>query len=194
MAENEKIIWDFLNEKIGNAFGTAGMMGNLYAESNLNSVCLQNSKKKELGMTDEEYTSKVDDGSYTNFINDSAGYGLAQWTYCTRKEGLLEHAKETNKSVGDLTMQLEYFWKELSKGYSEVLDKIKVAKSVMEASNVVMKEYEQPEDQSKAVQEKRASFGQVYYDKFAETNWLYNDIILKKKKIKIKKTKNDLLF
>jgi len=170
MAENEKIIWDFLNEKIGNAFGTAGMMGNLYAESNLNSVCLQNSKKKELGMTDEEYTSKVDDGSYTNFINDSAGYGLAQWTYCTRKEGLLEHAKETNKSVGDLTMQLEYFWKELSKGYSEVLDKIKVAKSVMEASNVVMKEYEQPEDQSKAVQEKRASFGQVYYDKFAETN------------------------
>jgi len=194
MAENEKIIWDFLNEKIGNAFGTAGMMGNLYAESNLNSVCLQNSKKKELGMTDEEYTSKVDDGSYTNFINDSAGYGLAQWTYCTRKEGLLEHAKETNKSVGDLTMQLEYFWKELSKGYSEVLDKIKVAKSVMEASNVVMKEYEQPEDQSKAVQEKRASFGQVYYDKFAETNWLYNDIILKKKKIKIKRTKNDLLF
>ena len=34
-------------------------------------------------MTDKEYTDAVDGGTYTAFSSDSAGYGLAQWTYST---------------------------------------------------------------------------------------------------------------
>lgn len=64
--------------KIGNAYGVAGLMGNLYAESGLRSNNLQNSFEKKLNMSDEAYTRAVDNGTYTNFINDSAGYGLAQ--------------------------------------------------------------------------------------------------------------------
>ncbi len=30
-------------------------------------------------MTDEEYTRQVDNGKYTNFGNDHAGYGFCQW-------------------------------------------------------------------------------------------------------------------
>jgi hypothetical protein len=42
-------------------------------------------------MTDAEYTAAVNNGSYTNFINDSAGYGLAQWTYWSLKRDMLEY-------------------------------------------------------------------------------------------------------
>ena len=37
-------------------------------------------------MDDKQYTAAVDNGSYKNFVNDSAGYGLAQWTYSSRKQ------------------------------------------------------------------------------------------------------------
>lgn len=74
----EKYIWDYLLSKIGNEYGVAGLMGNLQAESGLRSNNLQNTFEKKFGMTDEQYTAAVDNGTYTNFVNDSAGYGLAQ--------------------------------------------------------------------------------------------------------------------
>ena len=75
---DEEKIWDYFMSKIGNAYGVAGLMGNLYAESGLRSNNLQNTFEKRLGMTDEQYTAGVDNGTYTNFVKDSAGYGLAQ--------------------------------------------------------------------------------------------------------------------
>ena len=91
--DTEKTIWDFLHGKISNAYGAAGMMGNLYAESALRPDNLQNTYEKKLGMTDAEYMAAVDNGSYTNFVKDSAGYGLTQWTYWSRKQALLEFAQ-----------------------------------------------------------------------------------------------------
>ena len=38
---------------------------------------LQNNYEKKLGFNDDTYTKAVDNGSYNNFIKDSAGYGLA---------------------------------------------------------------------------------------------------------------------
>ncbi|MBR3016753.1 MAG: N-acetylmuramoyl-L-alanine amidase, partial [Clostridia bacterium] len=64
-----------------NPYAVAGIMGNMMAESGLRSNNLQGSKEKALGMTDEQYTAAVDDGSYTNFVHDGAGYGLFQATY-----------------------------------------------------------------------------------------------------------------
>jgi hypothetical protein len=71
-------IWDFFKSKGLNDYGIAGLMGNLYAESGLRSCNLQNSFENSLGMNDVEYTKAVDNGSYTNFVKDGAGYGLAQ--------------------------------------------------------------------------------------------------------------------
>jgi hypothetical protein len=69
-------------------------MGNLYAESGLKPNNLQNSYEKTLGFTDVTYTEAVDKGTYNNFIHDKAGYGLAQWTWWSRKEALLNYAKQ----------------------------------------------------------------------------------------------------
>lgn len=163
---NEKAIWDYLYGKIGNAYGVAGLMGNLYAESALRPNNLQNTYEKSLGLSDVQYTAKVDDGSYTNFVKDSAGYGLAQWTYWSRKQALQEYAKASGKSIGDLDMQLAFIWKELSEGYKALLKTLQTVTSVTDASTAVLTQYERPADQGASVQAKRATYGQTYYDKY----------------------------
>ena len=77
----EERIWSYLKGQGLTDAGAAGLMGNLYAESGLRPNNLQNSYEGKLGMADAEYTELVDKGSYANFGNDRAGYGLAQ---CTR--------------------------------------------------------------------------------------------------------------
>jgi hypothetical protein len=163
----EKQIWDSLSALIGNDYGVAGLMGNLYAESGLRSNNLQNSFERTLGLTDEQYTAAVDNGGYTNFVNDKAGYGLAQWTFWSRKQALLTYKQAKGTSIGDLNMQLGYLAKELTENYKGVLDCLKNAKSVRYASDVVLTQFEKPADQSEAMKQKRASYGQVYYDKYA---------------------------
>lgn len=165
---NEECIWNYLVGKGMSSAGAAGLMGNLYAESALNTKNLQNSYEKKLGHTDDSYTDAVDNGSYSNFVRDSAGYGLAQWTYWSRKQNMLEFARAAGKSIGDLEMQLDFLFKELSSGYKTVLSVLKTATTVKAASDSVLLNYERPADQSDAVKEKRARYGQDYYDKYAK--------------------------
>ena len=161
---NAKIIWDYLMNKINNPYGVAGLIGNLQAESGLNPRNLQNSCEKKSGYTDQTYTLNVDNGTYTNFVNDKYGYGIAQWTSAGRKQGLLNSRK--NRSIGDLSVQLEWLYTELSTSYKNVLNGLKNAKSVREASDIVLTKFERPKDQSEAVKIKRASYGQYFYDKY----------------------------
>ena len=163
---NEEKIWNYLKGKGLNDYAVSGLMGNLYAESALNPMNLQQSYEKKLGMTDEDYTHDVDSGDYDNFIKDSAGYGLAQWSYWTRKKNLLEFAQNKSRSIGDLEMQLDFLYQELSSSYAGVLKVLKSAKSVREASDVVLLKFEKPKNQSESVQIKRAEYGQKYYDKY----------------------------
>lgn len=166
---NEAIIWNFLKEKGLNDYAVAGIMGNLYAESGLRSNNLQNGFEKKLGLNDEAYTKAVDDGTYAKdlFIKDMAGYGLAQWTFWSRKKSLYEFIKEKNKSIGDLEAQLEYFWKEISSN-GPLFAELKYSNSVKEASDAILHLYERPADQSAAVEKKRADFGTIFYDTYAE--------------------------
>ena len=112
MATNEEIIWQYLKTQGFSDAGAAGLMGNLYAESGFKPTNLQNTFEKKLGFTDDSYTKAVDNGTYGNFVRDSAGYGLAQWTYWSRKHNLLDYAKSQSKSIGDLEMQLNFLYKE----------------------------------------------------------------------------------
>lgn len=166
-SSNEERIYNYLKSKGLNDYGIAGCMGNLFAESGLKANNLQDTYERNLGYSDEKYVSAVDNGAYVNFIYDAAGFGLAQWTYWSRKKALYDFAKSRNKSVGDLETQLEFLYKELSEDYPSVLKTLKNATSVKEASNAVLLQFERPADQSVAVQNKRASYGQTYYDKYA---------------------------
>ncbi len=164
---NEKIIWDYLKQKGLSDYGVAGLMGNLYAESGLNPKNLQQTYERKLDYDDDSYTDAVDHGIYTNFVKDSAGYGIAQWTFWSRKQALFLFAKSREKSIGDLNMQLDFLMKELSEGYTGVLNTLRNANSVLEASNEVLFRFERPANQDESVQQKRCAFGQKYYDQFA---------------------------
>ena len=146
MASNEQIIWQFLKKQGFTDAGAAGMMGNLFAESALSPINLQNTYEKKLGYSDSTYTTAVDNGTYTNFVKDSAGYGLAQWTYWSRKQNLLNYAKSKGVSIGDLNMQLEFLMQELNAGYKPLLNILKTTNSVLEASNGVLLQFERPAD------------------------------------------------
>ena len=165
---NSKIIWDFLKKEGFSDFGVAGLMGNLDAESALRPNNLQDTYSRSLGLSDAEYTAKVDNGTYTNFVRDSAGYGLAQWTYWSRKENLLNYAKSKKKSIGDLEMQLEFLVQELKTSYKNSVYNILVnATTVQQASDVVLMNFERPANAA-TQKSKRAAMGQVYYDKYVK--------------------------
>lgn len=165
MSSTERTIWNYFIVKGMSPAGVAGLMGNLYAESGLNPQNLQNTYQQRLGFTDATYTAAVDSGSYSNFVRDRAGYGLAQWTYWSRKEAMLNFARERGESIGDLIMQLDFMAQEL-KGYVAVWEVLRTARTVKEASDIVLTRYERPANQSRAVKEKRASYGQAFYDAY----------------------------
>ena len=163
----EERIWRFLKGKLLSDCGAAGLMGNLYAESGLNPVNLQNTHERKLGLSDKEYTQQVDFGLYADFVHDGAGYGLAQWTFWSRKQNLLAFAKSREKSIGDLETQLEFLWKELTESYASLAQMLLSASSVRAASDAVLLQFERPADQSETAKARRAAYGQKYYDQFA---------------------------
>lgn len=160
-------IYNRLMAEIKNPYGAAGAMGNIEAESGLRANNLQNSVEKRLGMTDEEYTAAVDNGSYVDFCTDRGGYGLCQWTSAGRKTGLLNFAKSKGVSIGDEDMQIEWLLHELETSYKSVLRSLIAAKSVKEASDVFMCKFERPANQSDANKAARAARGMKYYEMYA---------------------------
>lgn len=159
LPSNADYIRDYLMSFIGNENGVYGLMGNLYAESGLKSNNLQDIKKGE-GVTqrDLDYTKNANNSS-SSFINDNKGYGLAQWTTSDRKKAFYDSLN--GRSVDDLGAQLEYLKSELmSSQYKSVLDKLRNASTIEDASNAVLYGYEKPADRSASVAELRMAYGQ----------------------------------
>ena len=73
-------------------------------------------------------------------------------------------------SVGCLGTQLEFLKKEMEDGYPSMIQTLKNAKSVGEASTAVLTVYERPADMGEAVKAKREQMGQVYLKKFTQTH------------------------
>lgn len=169
---NAKKIWDFLKSKGFNDYACAGIIGNFDCESGLNPRNLQDSYHLILGFTDDQYVNAIDSCTYTRdqFVNDCAGAFLAQWTYPTRKAALYDYAKSTGRSIGDLQMQLEFFYKELKELFPLVLNALICSSSVREASDIMLLNYERPADMSVPAQVKRASYAQKYYIQFSTNN------------------------
>lgn len=180
---DEKKIWNFLKNKGLSDFAVAGIIGNLFAESSLVPKNLQNAFEKKLGFTDDSYTVAVDNGSYNNFVRDGAGYGLAQWTFWSRKEGLYKLVKQRGKSISDLDTQLDYLWVELNGQYKAMLNKLKAVKSVKEASDIILMQFEKPavvingtsakataadKNKLEAVKKERFNYSTHFYNMYAE--------------------------
>ena len=136
----EEKVWFALIDAGFSEYSVAGAMGNFQQESGFKANNLQGSYENSLGMTDETYTDGVNNGSYTNFVHDSAGYGLAQWTFWTRKQAFLNYTKEKGVGIDDEEAQIGFLIKEINE---RGCPKWKAATSVEEACYNFEKEFEQ---------------------------------------------------
>lgn len=138
--------------------GTYGLMANIYCESGFRANNLQNSYVKKLGLSDEEYTAAVDSGEYANFVRDSAGYGLCQWTFWSRKQALLDYVNSVNASIGSEEAQLGYLMYELNKKYPTIINLLKSSNDERNCAIRVMLDFERPANQTETNQQKRADY------------------------------------
>lgn len=168
--EVAKLGWDSFLSAGFSEIVAAAWLGNLDAESGLRPNNLQDSYEKSLKMSDVEYTAFVDTELYNKeqFYNDKAGYGLAQWTYWSRKKAMYEYiVEQSERSIGDARAQFSFLLYELSNNYSGLIEKLKTCKTVKEASDLILMQYEKPADQSDKVKNDRASRSQKFYEEFS---------------------------
>ena len=175
---NEEKVWNYLKAKGLSDYACSGFLGNFYAESGVifnrvEILCLNRLKENGKSYNDETYTASVDNGkiSRAEFLNPlpgkQYGYGLCQWTSPGRKGGLYDLCKKRGVSIADAETQLDWLWTELNENYIHVLNSVKSAKSVKEASDIVLEKFEIPAD-FLSLSSVRANYSQKYYNKYSD--------------------------
>lgn len=169
-----KAVWDNLMTYISNEIGVAALMGNLYAESFIIPYrCQGDFDSVTKFLPSRNYTKNVDDGTVNEYdfvehglYENQDGYGLAQWTYYTRKQALYNMWKNGNyDSIGNLDLALAYLKSELeTHGYNDTLTVLQNATDLRTASNHVLFYFENPELQGPSVQDTRYNYSQDIYD------------------------------
>lgn len=157
-------IWNGLMSDIKNEYGVAGLMGNLVNESGLIPFRVQGDFSTGYANS-KSYTEQVDSGAISEytFVHTEQGYGLAQWTYYSRKQGLYDEHKSSGKSIGSVDVGVTYLLWELKNNYSNVYDVLVSTDSILEASNIVLHQFESPKDQSEEVELTRYKSGLEVY-------------------------------
>lgn len=156
----EKEIFSYIKGLGFNEYATAGIMGNIQAESALRSDNVEDRS----GISDKTYTDGVDNGTYQRFVNDAFGYGLCQWTYPPRKQALLAYAKQRGVSISDAQMQIDFLLKELTTDYRQCYNVLKSAQTVSEASDAFLLQFERPAN-AEGQRTYRASLGRAIFDR-----------------------------
>lgn len=168
-----KTIWDGLLTWINNEYGVAGLMGNLYAESGCVPFRVQGDMTFPFSYS-QNYTTRVNNGTVTEyaFIHNAPdnqhgkGYGLAQWTYWSRKESYYNIYRSGFSSIGGVDTGLAMLQHELDTGgpYAATGNVLKAATTIREASDYTFYNYEAPADQGEAARALRQSYAQDIYD------------------------------
>lgn len=147
-SENKEIAFNYFISKGFSPQQSAGIVGNLIAESGVNPKRVQNTKTPE--------------GDRDNItVDNRTGYGIAQWTSSGRQQGLVTLARSRGMLIeGDIALQLDYLMQELTVSYSSVYEAMKLAPDLRTASDIFMTKFERPKDQSESAKQKRAGMGQ----------------------------------
>ena len=137
-----KEIYDILHGGGLSHAGALGMIGNMMAEATRS----LNPKQVEIGrskLSNEQYTAATDNG-LLDFVHDAIGYGLCQWTFHSRKQGLLNYARQQGVSVGDGVMQVNFALKELREEYGGIYSVLCNSTSIDDCADVVCTQFERP--------------------------------------------------
>lgn len=164
MTTNERALYIYnACRKAGMTYdGAIGTLGNLQGETHdFDPTSCETMYLNRYGLTDEEYTRRADAGEKIHgdydFVHDSAGYGIAQWTWYGRKKNLLDFAKSQGKSVGDLDVQIAFMLKEMQTSYPKTWEAVStvgngVESDLKRAVRLCVTNYEKPANQQGAIE------------------------------------------
>ena len=162
----ERQVYDILVEAGISHAGACGILANAQAESEFCSGNMENYYNKKFGVTDAEYTQLSDLGQ-VDFVNDSVGYGLWQFTYYAFKQALWDTAKTKRTSVSDVETQTETLIKILkTPEFSKLFRFLKETNSPENAAKEFMLVFERPANQSESAISTRAVFATEFYKIF----------------------------
>ena len=176
-------LWNFLLAQTGNAYGVAGLMGNLWVESH---CC-----PYELETHEQQYTycwdytvnhvrtltsaSAFASQYYGSYIYEgqtyyAKGFGLAQWTYSTRKEALYNYVYNglDHTYLGDMERDANFLVYEMQNSYPDVWNVLCNATSIEQASDKVLMDYEAPRNAS-GQKSTRRKYSRWMYEDFTGT-------------------------
>lgn len=142
---NAQTIFDRLRKAGMTEAGALGVMGNLQAESGLESYRLQGDFTAGFQRS-HEYADRIDNGllSVDAAAGDGHGWGLAQWTYRPRKKGCLEFCLSRSVSVGNLEAQVDFLLQEFRTEYADLFRYLCRTDNIYEACSRVCREFERP--------------------------------------------------
>lgn len=114
----------------------------------------------------KRYTENVMNGSISRqqFMSDSKGYGLAQWTYHNpntgkgRKQALYDFWKQSGLRIDDPVLQVNFAMKELQEDFPSLLAQLKTTEDLYSATSDICYKFENPavknvQDRYEAAQE-----------------------------------------
>ena len=139
---SEQYIYNFLRGGGLTRAGALGAMGNLGYESRFK----PNNVEDRCPISDFDYTLNVDNHIIPKgeFVADSYGYGLAQWTYSTRKARLYELTVERGLSISDEAAQMELLLEELRNDFPKLYSFLCTTTDMYEATRRFCVDFENP--------------------------------------------------
>lgn len=150
--------------------GIAGLLGNICAESGLRSNCVEElllKRYRDEGFFPGWSEKPYDEANYARYMDlyqsgkisreeflsprqytgetyHQYGFGLCQWTTCTRKRLLLALADDDGRPIDDVDLQLGLIYLELTTAWEGVWTVLCSTGSVREATEAVLTQYECP--------------------------------------------------
>lgn len=126
--------------------GALAMLGNWDCESNCESVRVENDFSQNHTLS-KQYVSDIDSNkiSRDQFQHDRKGFGLAQWTFYTRKAGLWDFCRNYKHcSVGNEAAQVEYAIREMPSEAPGLLEELKTSNDLYKCTDDVCCKFEKP--------------------------------------------------
>lgn len=133
----------------------AGVAGNFEKESGFNPASIQKiSSDPHPANATENYT-----------IEANRGFGLAQWTSSGRQQKLVNYVNSdpAKRSIIDLSLQLDFLWKELSEDYNGTLTNLKTKSNTSDSTVAFHDGYEKSAD---VTLDTRKTFAENIYNEY----------------------------
>jgi murein DD-endopeptidase MepM/ murein hydrolase activator NlpD len=133
--------WNYFKDRGLNEVAIAAIMGNFSQEDSFNPKALQGGGESE-----------------TVPLDGVTGYGIAQWTYITRQQNLDKFARDQNRRVYDMDLQLDFAFHEMTDNSPndvwDNLSRFTSANQIPEATRYFHASFEGSADNESGIQER----------------------------------------